>query len=332
MVRGQGVLDTDYKPTITPVDNSFLAHGGKFTCAIGNKAEYWVGSGGFHINTSGNIFLHSTSTDILSSRFNVKGEEVIIGMSDFEMNGGSASFNNKSSVFQNQVTFLNNVVIKGGLLVSGETYTTHQTTMGQSCLTDPCEPQQGIINPTQSFMVYNGASKTAQDHIKTPWKPVNDLPDLFGYVDAMLAASIDIPGFEGIYHWPCRIAFPNGISICSDAAMHFATQEKVIGFGMNPKRKSRVEDPDISLPGHVHQYIGVGTGVNGSAEFGSQSEQCLSNKPVQANKTNPYNWTPAQAAEQASGLLIDIKKVWLADVSKIVSQGANVEQAAADPK
>ena len=296
-ISGGGVtLEEGYRPSSRSVDNSWLSHGGCFTVHSGNKIEFKTGSGGFKMDSCGPMWLNTSGFDIFTGRVNIKAEELSVGVAVADISAKEIHARGKTTFYEN-AAFCKNVVINGGLFVNGETFNTHTTSVGQEQRTKPSEPFSGVINPAQSFMVFDGCSGIAKTTIKSPWKANGELPSDFGYINAVIA--LPIPGVEGIYQVPCKLVFPNGISICSDNAAQTMGIESITELALCPKRVPDPEMPDFDGPGHSHIYIGSGgEAVDGSADFATSAAACMQDKPVTAKPSQEVN-----AEKLAKGLV-----------------------------
>lgn len=280
-------LSQSYIPTSRSVDNSWLSHGGLFTVQAGNKIDFKSGSGGFTVNTCGLMWLHSAAIDVYTGRVNITAQELRIGTGTLSITSGETHFRGKTTFYEN-IEFLNNVKINGGLFVNGESFMTHSTNIGKKCNTKPSSSFEALVNPAQSFMVYNGCSGTAKTTIKTPWKTVEGMPKEFGYIDAVIA--MEIPTMSGIQQIPCKIVFPNGISMCSDTYVKAAKGPKdIIAMASSPQRIPLDDIADIDGPGHSHEYIGSGQSVDGSDSFFEAAQACSGDTPVAASPSQSTN-------------------------------------------
>lgn len=279
MTSNGTTVEEDYRPSSRSVDNSWLSHGGLYTVAAGNKITFTSGAGGFFVDTFGPMFLHAAGIDVFTGRVNIKASELTVGAVNVDIIGGKCQIRPKTTFYET-TSFLKNVVINGGLYVNGEAFLTHATSIGKEEYTDNGGELNGYINPAQSFAVYNGCSNFATTSINTPWKKDPDLPTNFGYIDSVIA--LKIPNMEGVYQLPCKIAFPNGISMASDTAVIATGGTDIVEMEACPTRIPLESESDIKGPGHSHKYIGTGTQTDGSDAFQKGGEECSSDTPVGA--------------------------------------------------
>lgn len=286
---------TKHYPTTVSANTSWLCPSGVFTLGVGNKVNVVSGGGGIYLSTSGPMGLHAEGIDTFSCRVTMKSETIDLAGINTTLRGKTLSVESNETSFTNKVTFLNNVVIKGGLYVVGETFNTHSTTCGQKNLTSMSAVSAGFINHVQSFMVYNGCSNAAKMSVQTKWKAIDGMPNKFGYIDAVIA--IQLPGADEIYELPCQLAFPNGISMCSDSAIAsgIVSAEDIATVVLSPERVSVPSLPDLVLPPHQHEYIGSGAACGDSSEFAQAASVCTTNDAVSASSNNYNGWSLTEA-------------------------------------
>jgi hypothetical protein len=283
------------------VNNSWLSFGGKFSVEAGNLISMTCGSGGFTLQTSGPMDFNTAGFNLISNFTKLKTEAFEIGSVTTIIRGKTFVVDTEETSFQNQVTFNNNVVIKGGLFVAGESYNSHSTTTAQHNFTGTCEALNSYINYAQSFMLYQGISKAADVSIgkKYEFKPLNpSLKSPFGFIDALLYA--EIPGIESSppTPLPIKIAFPYGISMVSDSGLTMISVDDLIKFIQNPARILNTSLPDTIGPPHVHTYVGSGS-LNGTEALTNAAAVCASNTPVQAQQSLLDNARTPKEAEAA---------------------------------
>lgn len=280
-------------PTVTPkkvpggrnASNGWLSYGGKFTVAAGNLVSMTCGSGGFTFQTSGPMDFNTAGFNVIANFIKIKSETFELGSITTVVRGKRFIVDAEESSFQNQVTFNNNVVIKGGLFVAGETYNSHSTTTTQQNLTGTCDPMGTYINYAQSFMVYQGTSEAADICIakKYDYKPVNaNLSSPFGFIEAMIA--MELTGSDKIVPVPCKIAFPYGISMVSDSGLTMIDSKDIIKMVLDPARTINTEMPDTMGAPHFHTYEGSGS-INGSESLNNAAAACGTNTPVAAQQS-----------------------------------------------
>jgi hypothetical protein len=289
---------SNHHTTSTSATTSWLCPSGVFTLGVGNKVNVVCGGGGIYLSTSGPMGLHAEGIDTFSCRVTMKAQQIDLGGLNTTLRGKTLSIESQETSFANKVTFLNNVVIKGGLYVVGETFNTHSTTCGQKNLTSTSPVGAGFINHVQSFMVYNGCSNAAKASVQTKWKAIDGMPNKFGYIDAVIA--IQLPGADEIYELPCQLAFPNGISMCSDSAIAsgIVKAEDIATVVLSPERVSVPSLPDITLPPHQHEYIGSGASCGDSNEFAQAASACTTNDAVAASANSYNGWSYTEAGQK----------------------------------
>lgn len=260
-----------------PIDTSWLSYGGKYTLGIGNKWHIRVGGGGIYTETIGPIMNDGEIViNNIKKGFFVQTNlfQVFAGKRAM-LSGNRIDFDFNETYFKGNAQFLNNAVFNGGVYVNGELICNHITTQKQKGLTSFNEDIQSYVNPAQSFHVYNGASLAAKKYVNEGllsgiWRAIDwtDVDEKLqgGMVDIEWFIDLDpilqlLPGLGEILgtalrqiHIPCKIAFPNGISLISDAldfqqptlypSIHFS--QRIIG---DATTKS-----DTFGPGHSHVY------------------------------------------------------------------------------
>lgn len=281
--NGPAMVSSDPKKTFKITDTSWLSHTGLYTIYTGNKFVLWSGGGGVDINTKGPIRINSVGLDAIFTHPMVVKAQTYLG----DFSGNTKFLTNLFEVEANQIKvqgtpqFFNNAFINGGLAVKGELFATHITTEMQLNTTEYSDDVKATLNPNASFLVFDGASAAAKSFCACP-KDAAGLPDKPGFVTGFIVANI--PGLSEV-QFPCKIAFPNGISLCSDKtwanptcnAQQIATQAA-----------SRTPNPDIHDvfgPGHMHAYYGPACSYEkDTAAIYQAMGQCLQNEPIQAKK------------------------------------------------
>lgn len=293
-------------PTVTPkkvpggetVANGWLSYGGKFTVAAGNLISMTCGSGGFTFQTSGPMDFNTAGFNVMANFIKIKSETFELGSVTTMVRGKRFIVDAEETSFQNQVTFNNNVVIKGGLYVAGESFNSHSTTTEQQNLTGACDPMGTYINYAQSFMVYQGASDAADICIakKYDFKPLDvKLSSPFGFIEALIA--VELPGIDKSVPVPCKIAFPYGMSMVSDSGLTMIDSKDIIKMALNPARIINTEMPDTMGAPHFHTYVGSGS-VNGTEALTNAAAGCATNNPIQAQQSLLGGAKNFQEAEQ----------------------------------
>lgn len=255
MVLGDSGYDCRY------VDNSWLSHGGIYSLSVGNKINMTSGAGGFEIVSTGPWRLNAPYQDLfIDNCFQVSTKLVTVSGSErVELNGVRFDALFTDVYIRGNVKVMNNMVINGGLFVNGETYIRHFTTKGERHDTLPCDGIDGYINPAQSFIVYDGKSAFTEAHIRPHTNPasyVGKLPSTPAYVDVVIAIPFPQP-ISQVIELPCKIAFPNGISLLSDgiATTVPETLALLTAGEQRPEGGASLKS-DMYGPGHQHAFIG----------------------------------------------------------------------------
>lgn len=261
-----------------PIDTSWLSYGGRYTLGVGNKWHIRVGGGGIYTETLGPI---TTDGEVITT--NAK-KGFFIQAKLFQMiaderamiSGKRLDFNFDEIVVQGKTTFVNNVVINGGLYVNGEFMSTHQTGGKQLGTTGFNEETLSYISPAASFHIFQGASKTAMKYTQKSllgtlfdFLDVTDADEQQSWIEAEMCINTDfisqiLPGLDKvgldvikmILCLPIKLKFPKGISLISDATDEqcpliyplIELTPRTLGCGK--------EVPDTFGPGHTHPYYG----------------------------------------------------------------------------
>jgi biotin-(acetyl-CoA carboxylase) ligase len=187
--------------------------------------------------------------------------------------GGRIDFNFDDIYFSGNMNILNNVAVQGSMFVNGELYCTHMTTMGQRNFTKDSADLTGFINPSQSFVVFEGAS--AQAAAIAP------------FITCAITLQLPDP-FGEMLNIPCLIKFPNGISLASDKVLT-DTRESKGTVSQGSARTSANVKSDLIGPGHNHEFIGPSCEYTAStSETFKEAKKAMESKtPSKAKKTVP---------------------------------------------
>lgn len=267
------------------IDTSWLSYGGQYTLGVGNKWNIRVGSGGIYTETTGpllfrpqfTLFRSKAAFCVTTKLFQACGSERV------DLRGKKLNLAFQDIVVQGNTNFFNNVSVNGGLYVNGQVICPHLTTQKCTYVTDSSQEAKGLLNPGQSFHIFNGSSMAAKKYVNEGLLSglfnaldVSDSDEKLqgGMVDIELFLNLDwltqiIPGLDLILrqiHIPCKIAFPKGISLISDEmdAQHpelypiVSSIERPIGAG--------IDRPDLMLPGHCHTYKGPACSLKDGTE------------------------------------------------------------------
>lgn len=261
-----------------PIDTSWLTYGGRYTLGVGNKWSVRVGGGGIYMDTIGPI---TTDGEIITTNAK-KGYFVqtklfqAFAENRAMLSGKRLDFNFDEIYIQGKTTFINNVVINGGLYVNGELICNHQTTGKQMGTTGFNDEIITYISPAQSFHIFQGASSAAMKYTQKSLLgvlfqglDVTDADEQQSWIEAEMCINTDfisqiIPGLDKvgldiikmILCLPIKLKFPKGISLISDAtdkqcpAIYPLIESSARTLGMN------ASTPDTYGPGHTHYYYG----------------------------------------------------------------------------
>jgi hypothetical protein len=239
-------------------DTSWLAHCGKYNVAAGNKISFTSGNGGFEIITPGVIKNHCAYTDYVATHAVTLTTRLftVTTTKRMELCGGRFDVIFDDIYFQGNVNFVNNVHINGGLYVNGEMICQHMTTQSQTNLTSMSDKTESYLNPAQSFHIFNGASIAAKTLCQNiAWSALAELPDSPAYVDCYIALMLPSP--LDLINVPCKIAFPKGVSLLSDAVFTLQPQSATVATqGSNRMIGGAAKKPDVKGPAHQHSYKG----------------------------------------------------------------------------
>ena len=300
-------------------DTSWLAHCGKYTGAAGNKIVLNSGAGGFEVTTPGVVKFHCAYTDYIATHaFNMTTRLfTITATKRMELCGDRFDLIFDKIYFQGNVNFVNNVHINGGLYVNGEMICQHMTTQSQTNLTSMSDKVEAYINPGQSFHVFNGASLAAKTLCQNiAWSALAELPDSPAYVDCYLA--IMLPSPLDLINLPCKLAFPKGISLLSDAVFTLQPQSATVATqGSNRIIGCASKKPDIKGPAHQHSFKGPAckyTSDTGEV-FKKAKEMTESVEPAKALSAVPNGLESLEMfKDQVTELVQNEIKEWLLDM------------------
>ena len=322
-----------------PIDTSWLSYGGKYTLGVGNKWHIRVGSGGVYTETTGPIMIDGEiMINQAKKGFFVQTNlfQVIVDKRAM-LSGKRIDFKFDETYFTGNVNFLTNVAINGGLYVNGELYCPHITMQKQRNTTSFNDDNQAYINPAQSFHVFNGASLAAKKYVHEGllsgiWTAIDwtdaDESLAGGMVDIEWFIDLDpilqlLPGLGEVLgavvrqiHIPCKIAFPKGISLISDAT-DFQNPE---AYTMSSKGTrmigQSIQKSDTFGPGHVHEFDGPAVEyVSTTDQIYSQAANVLSPEPIPHKKAVPNGAaTPDEAIKQTKEMAQSYLKKYLKQI------------------
>lgn len=268
-------LDPVHGFTASYADTSWLSHGGIYSMTSGNKMNFTTGAGGFEFLSVGPLKLNTTFVDYFTTyAFNVKTRLFTVSASKrAQIMGGRIDFNFDDIYFSGNINILNNVAVQGAMFVNGELYCTHMTTMGQKNFTKDSADLTGFINPSQSFVVFEGASVQA--------------PVLSPFITCAISLQLPDPIGE-LINIPCLIKFPNGISLASDKVLT-DTPESMGIISQGSIRTSSNVPSDLIGPGHNHEFIGPSCEYTESTSktFEEAKKAMESKTPSKSKKTIP---------------------------------------------
>lgn len=301
-----------------PVDTSFLVTGGRYTLGVGNKWNIRVGGGGIYLESLGPILVDG---DIIVNDYE-KGYFVqanlvqLIGKKRVFIGGKRGDLHFDELFVQGNTTFFNNVIFNGGMYVNGELMCNHITTQRQQNTTDFNEDTQAFVNPAMSFHIYNGASLAAKKYVNEGLLSglfnaldVSDTDEKLqgGMVDIELFLNLDwltqvIPGIDIILrqiHIPCKIAFPKGISLISDAT---DMQQPGIYTSIHSKPRvigEAIKKSDTVGPGHQHTFSGPAVKyMNSTQEMYSHARKIHDKTPLPHEPAVPNGFESLDAAKE----------------------------------
>lgn len=294
-----------------PIDTSWLVPGGKYTLGIGNKWNIRVGGGGVLMESLGPIMIDGeiVVNDVKKGFFVQSKLVQFIGKKRVFIGGKRGDLHFDDLYIQGNTTFFNNVVFNGGAYVNGELICNHITTQMMQCTTEFNEDIKAYINPAMSFHVYNGASLAAKKYVQegllsAGWRAIDwtgaDEKLQGGMVDIEWFIDLDpilqlLPGLGEVLgavirqiHIPCKIAFPKGISLISDA-----TDSQNAGMYTVVTSKPRmigesVLKSDTMGPGHQHAFQAPAVKYVGStAELYAEAAKIQNRTPLSHEQTHP---------------------------------------------
>lgn len=302
------------------VDTSWLAHCGKYSVAAGNKVIFSSGNGGFEVVTSGVFktlckyvdFISTNAITLTTKLFTVTTTQRM------ELVGGRFDMIFDDIYFQGNSNFVNNVHINGGLYVNGELICRHMTAQSQMNLTSTSDKTEAYLNPNQSFHFFNGASKAAKVLCQNiGWSPLSELPDSPAYIDCYIALMLPEP-FDQLLNVPCKIAFPKGVSLLSDAVFELQPQSSTIALQTNNRQIGGAsKKPDIKGPSHQHSFKTPACKyVDSTADlFKKAKELTESEEPIKALGVVPDGLESLEMfGQQCKDLAENEAKEWLSDM------------------
>ena len=256
-------------------DTSWLSHGGIYSVSSGNKMNFTTGGGGFEFLAFGPM---KTIADFVD--FNiaccVKFKTQLFTVSATErahIMGKRIDFDFDETYFTGNINFINNIAMNGSLFINGEFFCSHMTTMGQPNRTAYSSDLSGYINPGQSFVAFNGASKKAGE--------------LQPAVECLL--TLDFPDPIGkLLTLPCKLQFINGISFASDATIVTCpdTVEAILAGSTRPCDE---KTSDLMGSGHDHEFFGPSCSyANTTSDVYSEAKDMMDSlTPTKAKPTIP---------------------------------------------
>lgn len=254
-------------------DTSWLSHGGIYSVTSGNKMNFNTGSGGFEFSTCGPLKFNTVYADYFATHaFNVTTRLFTIVTSQrTHLMGTRIDIDYDDIYFSGNANFINNVAFNGSVFINGELFCTHMTSMGQLNRTKDSSDLIGYVNPGQSFVIFSGASQVAKQ------------------MQASIDCQITIPFPEPIGQTlkvPCKIVFPNGISLASDTTVA-KTPDTITIIAQGAGRIPSTECADITGPGHDHEFIGPSCHYrpDTATVFEEAAEMMKSTTPSKAKKT-----------------------------------------------
>ena len=290
-------------------DTSWTSHGGIYSVLAGNKINLTAGGAGFEWKTAGpsqfNVafqqFVCTHCFDVNTRLFSVASTERT------HLMGGRFDADYNEIYFKGNTNFINNVHINGGLFVNGEFFCTHMTAQKQLNFTQPNADINGFINPGQSFTIFNGRSLASEKLIQPTlgWTQLDNLPDKVGMVDCWLA--VELPG-TGLIEVPCRLGFPKGISLMSDAMYKQVPQaESIVMAGDKRPLGCGTNMADLSGPGHIHAYSGPAVNYldNTGSVFSEAAAMMSSDTPC---KSKPCTPNGAASFDQVPNVIVQATK------------------------
>lgn len=301
-------------------DTSWLSHGGIFSVVAGNKINLTSGAGGFEWATAGPSKFNVAFQDFFCTHcFNINTRLFTVASTErTHLMGGRIDFQFDETYFTGNVHFLNNVTMGGSLFVNGELFCSHITAQEQKNFTDQSDTIKSFINPAQSFMVFNGASIAAKAEVQSllPWKALSELGDSPAYVDCFI--SIMLPSPLDLINLPCKIAFPNGISLLSDATYTMEPLSKTIMLQGDKRTPGiGVNKADVTGPGHIHSFSGPAVNyVKDTASVFKEAKEMMESKTPTASKPCvPNGGTSIGAVQkQLENVFTNEVKKWLGKV------------------
>lgn len=298
-------------------DTSWLSHGGIFSVAAGNKINLTSGAGGFEWATAGPSKFNVAFQDFFCTHaFNVNTRLFTVASTErTHLMGKRIDFQYEETYFTGNTHFLNNVAMAGSLFVNGELFASHITTQEQKNFTDFSDRSKAFINPGQSFMVFNGSSMAAKAEVQSalPWKPMAELGDSPAYVDCFI--SLMLPPPIDLINLPCKIAFPQGISLMSDATYVNEPLAKTCMLqGDKRPPGAGVNMADITGPGHQHTYSGPAVNYvkDTASVFEEAKDMMESDTPTGAKPCIPNGGTSIDmVAKQMEKAIGNEVKSWM---------------------
>lgn len=259
-------------------DTSWLNHGGIYSVTSGNKMNFTTGAGGFEMTTAGPAKFNTAFQDFFCNyAFNINTRLFTVASTErTHLMGTRIDIDYEKTYITGNVNFLNNVAMAGSLFVNGELYCTHITTHSQTNFTDYSAELSGYINPGQSFAVFSGASSAAK---------------ALGAPQIICSITIPFPDpISKVLTLPCKIAFPNGISLISDAT--FANQPNSSALVAQAETRpagAGINLSDVFGPGHNHSYKSGAFNFadNTSSVYQQAGDMMESKTPSKAKSTIP---------------------------------------------
>lgn len=223
-------------------DTSWINRIGIYSVASGNTMTFTTGTGGFTWNTDGPSRMKTAYQDFICDHaFSLQTRLFRVNSTQrTSLVGGRLDLDYDKIIIAGNTTFTNNVSINGGLFVNGELYAPHITTQKQIYWTNTSSKSTGYINPMQSFALFQGNSTSALAS---------------GFISALITIEGLPDPIGNITNYPCKIKFPMGVSLMSDAS-----NIRSMGAGTALLSTGQITNgsdlPDIIGQGHKHSYYG----------------------------------------------------------------------------
>ena len=257
-------------------DTSWISRIGVYSVTSGNTMIFNTGTGGFSWHTDGPCRIKTCYQDFwCENAFSLQTRLFKVNTTErAHLMGTRLDLEFDEIVIQGNTSFTNNVIINGGLFVNGELYATHITTQKQQFWTEESTNSTAFVNPNQSFTVIDGNSTSALATVPTMG------------INAMI--TIDLPVVGNLVNFPCRIKFPNGVSLISDATVlrSAGAAGALIATG---QVFDGADIPDVIGQGHSHAYFGPAVNLKDSTTdvWADAADVIPKNTPTPAKESVP---------------------------------------------